>query len=305
MGYKVLMTGTIFKIQKFSIHDGPGIRTSVFLKGCPLSCWWCHNPESIKAEREIVFNEEKCLNCGSCINNCVQKALTFDTGIPYILREDCNTCGSCADICPARALEMVGREITVKDVMSAICKDIIFYDESGGGVTFTGGEPTLQYEFLLELLQSCASKGIHTAVDTSGFIPWERLENLSRITDLFLFDLKMMDDEKHRKYTGVSNRLILDNLQKLSAIHTNINVRMPIITGINDDKENIAKTCSFLSSLRIKKVNILPYHTIGIGKYDKLGLDYKLRDTLPPKEDKSKEIAAELIRIGMDVKIGG
>lgn len=300
-----MKTGTVFKIQKYSIHDGPGIRTSVFLKGCPLSCWWCHNPESIKPVRELVFHEEKCLDCGRCINNCTEKVLAFETGKIKVKPEDCNTCGSCAAICPGKALEVIGKEMSVPEVMAAVSKDIIFYDESDGGVTFTGGEPTFQHEFLLELLKSCSGKGIHTAVDTSGYTSWARLEELSRFTNLFLFDLKMMDDEKHRKYTGVSNRLILENLQKLSAIHANINVRMPIITGINDDMENIVKTCSFLASLRIGKVNILPYHTIGINKYDKFGMNYKLRDTLPPDEEKIMQIKAELSKIGMTVKVGG
>lgn len=298
-------TGIVFKIQKYSIHDGPGIRTAVFLKGCPLSCWWCHNPEGQEPSGVIVYHKDKCLHCGRCIEACKSGAVHFcDTSL-VMENNKCSECYSCVDVCPDNSLELIGRKMTVAGLLEIIQSDIIFYDESGGGVTFTGGEPFLQYEFLYETLKQCKAKGIHTAIETSGYTMWEKIENASKYTGLFLYDLKLMDEEKHIKYMGVSNKLILQNLERLSAIHKNIYVRIPLIPSVNDDEENIDRTITFLKSINIRDIGILPYHEIGIYKYDKLGIQYKLAGINIPEMLEIQKIAHVFKKNGFCVKIGG
>lgn len=268
--------GIIFKIQKYSIHDGPGIRTAVFLKGCPLDCWWCHNPEGKKLIPEPVFHKEKCIKCGRC-----------------------------DDICPTGARETIGQEMTLSDVVKEAEKDFPFYEQSGGGVTFTGGEPFMQFDFLYSLLSECRKRGIHTAVETSGYTSWENLYEASRQTDMFLYDLKLIDDMEHRQYTGVSNKLILENLKKLAAVHGNICVRIPFIPGVNDDEENIGKTCEFLKETNIKLIDILPYHNIGEYKYEKLCLDYRLPGLKSPDESRLSKAAEIFKRNNFIASVGG
>jgi len=263
-----MTTGIVFNIQRYSIHDGPGIRTTVFLKGCPLNCWWCQNPESQLSELEMIF-------------------------------------GKCIEKCPALAREMIGEKLTTEEVIKEVEKDLVFYKESGGGVTFSGGEPLGQTEFLEELLNVCREKKIHTTVDTSGYISWEILNKISPKVDLFLYDLKLMDNERHKKYTGVSNEIILGNLEKLSSVHNNIFIRFPVIPGINDDYQNIKKTGEFLSSLKIAQVNLLPYHYIGMDKYKRVGRTYKLVDIQSPSEEKLSEISAILKKFNLNVKLRG
>ncbi|MDF2985928.1 MAG: hpdA [Eubacterium sp.] len=300
-----MMTGIVFKIQKYSIHDGPGIRTTVFLKGCPLNCWWCHNPEGQEPSGVIVYHEEKCHHCGRCIEICKDEAVYFKNKDLRWDRNKCTHCYNCIDVCPDNALESIGRKMTVSALMDIIEKDTIFYDESGGGVTFTGGEPFLQYEFLYEMLKSCKRKGIHTAIETSGYTAWDRMENIAGYTDLFLYDLKLMDEGKHIKYTGVSNKIILHNLKKLSEIHNNICVRIPVIPGVNDDEENIDRSIVFLKSTSIRNIGILPYHDIGIYKYDKLGIQYRLKGLITPEVHEMQKIADVFKNNGFCVKIGG
>ncbi len=287
------MTGTIFDIMRYSIHDGPGIRTTVFLKGCPLSCWWCHNPESQSAKKEILFNRDRCIGCGECKTVC-----PAGDG-------KCLACGNCAGVCCSGARELVGKTVEPAEIIKEIEKDLIFYEESGGGVTFSGGEPLLQADFVQCLLELCRKREIHTAIETSGFAPLEKLLQLSAGTDLFLYDLKLMDDLKHQKYTGVSNRLIIQNLRALAAQHDNIIVRVPVIPGINDDDGNINKTGDFVSALGIREINILPYHKAGMDKYERIGRTYLLPGLEPPTGERVAELAGILQGKGLKVKIGG
>lgn len=297
--------GKIFNIQHYSIHDGPGIRTTVFFKGCPLNCWWCHNPESMEMKNQLIYRDHKCIGCGDCIDLCPTKALSF--GEKGVLRNNelCTLCGRCGDKCPTNAIEMVGKDSTVLEIMREIEKDKIFYDESGGGVTFSGGEPLFQPDLLIPLLEACKSKGIHTALDTSGYVRWEVLESVADKVDLFLYDLKHLENEAHEKYTGVPNTVILENLKKLAKIHHHIWVRVPVIPGINDSDDYMGKLGEFISSLKIKKVFLLPYHDIAAGKYQRLGKTYLLNDVKPPSGERMKELQEKLVSYGMEVKIGG
>jgi len=299
----LMSTGIIFNIQRYSIHDGPGIRTTVFLKGCPLNCWWCQNPESQLSGQEMIFWEDRCIGCGACSTICPSGAIQIKNGIPVTEKEKCILCGKCIEKCPALAREMIGKKMTAEEVLKEIEKDLVFYEESGGGVTFSGGEPLGQSEFLESLLNCCQKKKIHIAVDTSGYISWGILDKITPKVDLFLYDLKIMDIKRHKKYTGVSNEIILENLKKLSSIHNNIFVRFPVIPGINDDYQNIKRTGEFLSSLKIAQVNLLPYHYIGIDKYKKVGRTYKLAEIQPFSEEKLSEVSAILRKFNLNVKL--
>jgi len=301
-----MKTGLIFDIKQYAIHDGPGIRTTVFLKGCPLACWWCHNPEGIETALRIVYQKNRCIGCGECVVACPEGALTFTPdGIATEITL-CKTCGACAEVCAAEARETIGRIITVGDLMEIIKKDIPFYDESGGGVTFSGGEPLMQSEFLLELLQECGKEQIHRTVDTSGCIDTQTLITIAQETDLFLFDLKLMDPEKHREYTGVPNHLILNNLKQLARSGADITVRIPLIPGINTDDENIDFTGMFLRVLpEIRKVHILPYHDFQKNKYIRANTEYHASHVPPPTTDELTAIKKRLETFELDVDIGG
>lgn len=300
-----MITGTIFNVQKYSIHDGPGIRTTIFFKGCPLGCWWCHNPESLESKTEIIFLLNKCIGCQDCMKSCPNGAITFsDQG----LKRDntkCSLCLECVNICPTGATEQAGKKMTVEDVIKEIEKDRVFYEESGGGATFSGGESLLQIEFLDSILTACKSKGIHTALDTSGYAPWEAIVRIVDKVDLFLYDIKLMDEEKHKKYTGVSNKPILQNLKKLAAGNSNVWIRLPIIPGVNDDEENIEKTGAFISSLNLRDVFLLPYHTIAMDKYTRLGKIYQLSALQPHSDKQMEDVSQKLKAFGLNVKVGG
>jgi len=301
----LMTTGTVFNIQRYSIHDGPGIRTTVFLKGCPLDCWWCQNPESQLSGQEMIFWGDRCIGCGACSTICPSDAIQIKNGIPVTEKEKCILCEKCIEKCPALAREMIGKKLTTEEVIKEIEKDLVFYKESGGGVTFSGGEPLGQSEFLEGLLSGCRKKKIHTAVDTSGYISWGILNKISPKVDLFLYDLKLMDNERHKKYTGVSNEIVLKNLEKLSSVHNNIFVRFPVIPGINDDYQNIKETGEFLSSLKIAQVSLLPYHYIGIDKYRRLGMTYRLAGIQFPSEERLSEISVILSKFNLNVKLRG
>lgn len=297
-------SGTITNIQKFSLHDGPGIRTTIFLKGCPLRCFWCHNPETHSINHQIIYFEERCTGCGVCARRCPENAIEIKDNRSVRDNNKCNLCGKCADFCPNNAQEYIGKDVTSREIMKEIIKDEAFYEESGGGVTFSGGEPLMYLDFLQDVLRSCKIRGIHTAVDTSGYAPWECFEKIIDKVDLFLYDLKLMNDEKHKKYTGVSNKVILENLKKLSARGANIYIRMPIIAGVNDDS-HIDETIEFLSNLNIIQVNLLPYHKMGMEKYKRLGMEYKLTGNEKPSDEKMQEIANKFKAARIRIKIGG
>lgn len=295
----------IFNIQKFSIHDGPGIRTTVFLKGCPLNCMWCHNPESINKNIDILYDKEKCTLCGECIKKCKRGALKIIDEAVITDLSKCMFCGECAFYCINNARELVGKEYTIDELIQEVKKDMSFYEESGGGVTLSGGEPLLQIEAVLKILKKLKNIGIHTAIDTSGYIPFENMLKIIDYTDVFLYDLKIIGDDKHKKYIGVSNALILDNLKKLSNLDANINLRMPIIEGINADLEDITKAIEFIKQVKIKDINILPYHDIAKHKYKKLGRNYR-EDIMKVPTDKKIQIIKNMFeKEGYNVKIGG
>lgn len=300
------ITGIVFDIKKFSIHDGPGIRTTVFLKGCPLQCVWCHNPEGISSKPEIHIWEQRCIACGNCVEICPNSAVSFQDGLRLWDRDVCTRCGRCASLCPAETVQLIGKTVSVADVMAEIEKDVICYDQSGGGVTFSGGEPLNQIRFLKALLESCKDQKIHTAVDTCGLSPWKNYQEIIPYTDLFLFDLKLMDEPRHKELTGASNQLILENLQRLVNQGKQIVVRLPIIPGLNNQPENIAETRSYLQSLgSILKVDILPYHRIASDKYRRMQNEYKLEAIPTPTDTEMESIASQFRSDGFTVTIGG
>lgn len=298
-----MTTGIIFDIKRFSIHDGPGIRTTVFLKGCPLGCWWCHNPEGQAPQRELILRPNRCIACGACVEACDRGAITAEQGTIRTNREQCAACGACVEVCYAEARELVGREMTVTDVMAEIGRDVTFYDESGGGVTFSGGEPLAQPAFLHDVLQACKGRGVHTALDTCGYAAWEVLDRVRGYVDLFLYDLKLIDDARHRETTGASNRRILRNLWRLSRQDHRILLRVPLIPGINDDEESIRALGTFAANLpSLEGVDLLPYHSIGRDKYRRLGKDTVMPKVDPPTDEQVTQIARLLRKFGLEVR---
>ncbi len=299
--------GIIFDIKRYAIHDGPGIRTTVFFKGCPLHCPWCHNPEGQEEKPEIMWQASRCaLECTACVSVCPQMAVEKKARIVLIDRQKCDLCGQCVEACLYEALEIVGREVTVEEVMAEVEKDRIFYEESGGGVTFSGGEPLFQPDFLEALLEACRQRNIQTAIDTCGYVSPEVMERIAQKVDLFLYDLKIIDDRKHREYTGVSNKLIFENLKMLLKKKKPVIIRIPLISGINDDQPNIKATVNFLYSLNsLKEVNLLPYHKGGDEKFRKLGKQNPRPEFRPSSETKIKKIKKMFESHGFSVKIGG
>lgn len=301
-----MVKGIIFDIKRYAIHDGPGIRTTVFFKGCPLHCWWCHNPEGVILEPELIFKKNRCIkDCTECISYCKRGALSSVGQYISINREKCNLCSECIHVCPSGALEIIGKEMSVREVMEEIEKEIIFYDESGGGVTFSGGEPLMQPEFLSALLKECKERNIHIAMDTCGYAPSEIINRISDKVDFFLYDIKMMDAKKHQEYTGMPNKLILENLKKLAGGGNILAVRFPVVPGINDDSDNIKKMAEFILSLKtIEDISLLPYHRAGSEKYKRLDRADRMEEIQPPSDEKIIEIKKKLEHYGFKVKIG-
>ncbi|UCD45872.1 MAG: glycyl-radical enzyme activating protein [Candidatus Bathyarchaeota archaeon] len=293
-------TGTIFDIKHFAVHDGPGIRTTVFLKGCPLSCLWCHNPESISRQPQLLFTPRKCIGCGYCVDTCPRGAHKLVDGRHVIDRESCAACGACAEGCYAGALEMAGRQVAVDEVMDEVLRDRTFHTNSGGGMTLSGGEPLAQRGFSLALLRAAKTEGLHTALDTSGFAPWELLEELLPHTDLVLYDLKHMDPERHAALTGVPNELILDNLCRLDSTGSPIWIRIPLIPGQNDDDPNYHSLGELLSHLEnVDRVEILKYHRLAESKYESAGMEYALKGLVPPSSEELESRRQILMNHGL------
>ena len=296
-------TGICFDIQRFSIHDGPGIRTTVFLKGCPLSCLWCHNPESQARLSEVRIIETRCIHCGSCGAVCPQ-GLAGGPWLPDPAR--CERCGACAEACPTGARQLVGRSYSVDEVLDAVERDRPFYDESGGGVTFSGGEPLLQARFLLACLDAARRRGLHTAVDTSGFASRRTVLAVAALTDLFLYDLKVLDPARHLQFTGVPVTPILRNVQALDRAGARIWLRVPLVPGYTDDHENLASLGAFAAGLRhTRRLHLLPYHRLGADKYGRLGRPDRLGDVQPPSPAALEAAATYLRSFGLDVRVGG
>jgi pyruvate formate lyase activating enzyme len=298
--------GLIFDIKKYAIHDGPGIRTTVFFKGCPLRCLWCHNPESWQDKAELSFRQSRCIGCGQCAEMCPRGAISLVENRPVTDADKCILCGRCVDVCVAGAREIIGREMTVSQVMAEVERDVIFYDQSGGGVTFSGGEPLMQPDFLVALLNQCRALNIHTAVDTSCYAGPDIVKSVAEKTDLFLCDIKHIDNETHERFTGVGNKLILDNIKLISQTGKKIVIRIPIVPGFNDDPANIEATGEFAASLPgIGRIDILPFNRGGIEKSARLASKVELMQTETPDDDRMSEIADNLSKYVFEVNIGG
>jgi len=290
--------GIIFNIQKFSVHDGPGIRTIVFLKGCPLKCLWCSNPESQKNEPEIAWSAQKCITCNQCVNNCDLKNISLDNKNEIkINRKLCSSCFKCTDGCPSKAMHLIGEEKSISEILEEVEDDEVFYTNSRGGLTLSGGEPLLQGEFAIELLKEAQHRRIDCAIETTGYVKWSVLKEACNYLNTILYDIKCIDSEKHKKFTGVNNELILENFKRMCIEFpdTQIIVRTPIIPGFNDSEEDIISIIDFIKQFSNVSYEFLPYHRLGESKYISLDRPYPLGDVKIDmgKMKKFNEIAKE------------
>ena len=296
----------ISNIQRFSTKDGPGIRTTVFFKGCPLSCIWCHNPETQSGSLELMFSSENCTGCARCVYECPNDAIRLIDNKIVTDREKCTACGKCADVCYYNARELSGKRFSGEEICDIILLDKSFYIESGGGVTFSGGECMMYPNFLEGLLRFCKEFRIHTAIDTCGYAPFASFEKVLRYTDLFLYDIKAASDDLHKELTGVSNDVIWDNLYRLSEKGANINLRLPLIEGCNADIDEVEKIAERISGLKISQINLLPYHDMGKYKYTKLGRFFKGNEMSVPAPEKLDQFKEIFETKGFSsIKIGG
>lgn len=298
------MEGLVFDIQRFSIHDGPGIRTIVFLKGCPLSCRWCSNPESQSLKPVIMYQEMNCIHCGRCIAACKKGAININNR-DFINRDICTACGECVNVCPASALTLKGKKMTVEQVVKELKKDATSYRRSGGGITLSGGEPLVQSDFSKELLKACKAQGWHTAIETTGYARAETIEKVFPYVDLALMDIKNMNSEIHKECTGVSNEIILENAARVSKI-TKMVVRVPVIPEFNSSEQNIFETCRFVKTLNnVDTIHLLPYHTYGENKYRLLGRDYLMKESRNLNNDEIENLKSIVQGQGIECIIGG
>jgi len=299
----------IFDIRQYSIHDGPGVRTTVFFKGCPLECRWCCNPESQAGRSELVWVGERCLGCDLCLSVCEKSALggAADGG-RTIDRERCDCCGACARRCPGEALNLIGRRVSVDEVLEEVARDALYFEASGGGLTLSGGEPLAQPDFAAELLRRYKreERGGHTAVETCGFVAWSVIERVAPDVDLFLYDLKHVDPEEHRRLTGEGNQLVLDNARRLAAAGYAMVMRLPLIAGVNDRREQLEAAADFILSLPgVRRLDLLPYHRLGEPKYRRLGKAYPLAGEPSLSSEQVARAAEILAAKGLEVTIGG
>ncbi|MEW6662504.1 MAG: glycyl-radical enzyme activating protein [Bacillota bacterium] len=297
-------SGIVCNIQRYSIHDGPGIRTLVFLKGCPLKCIWCANPESQLARPEIVVTPKRCIGCGKCIVRCPEKAIISTPAGNTLDRNKCIACGFCVEECSAEGLQLMGQRLTVDEVVKEIEGDGIFYACSGGGVTLSGGEPFYQPEFTFSLLKAFKKQGLNTAVETCGHASFKLIEPCLPYLDLILYDIKHLDPDLHQKFTGVENALILSNARKLAAKGVKLVIRIPLVPGLNDSETNLIQTVEFAREIGIGEVHLLPYHEFGRQKYLQLGRECAL-DINPPGTERMEEIRRFLSGRGLIIQVGG
>lgn len=299
------MKGLVFNIQRYSIHDGPGIRTTVFFKGCPLRCKWCSNPESLNPYPEIMVRATRCNGCGKCVEVCTTGAITLDKTNILVDRARCDLCMKCEEVCLIDAIEMTGQHMDVDEVVEECSKDELFYRNSGGGVTLSGGEPLYQPEFALNLLKSCKEKGLSTALDTSGYASWKVLEKVLQYTDLVLYDIKHIDSEMHHSSTGIKNDLILKNLRRVvDTRRARVWIRIPIIPNFNDSEQYIEKLAAFISQMPVEKISLLGYHEWGRPKYEFLGRDYPVNGSVSPSQERLQGLSDIMQSKGLEVTVG-
>jgi pyruvate formate lyase activating enzyme len=299
--------GVVFNIQRFSLHDGPGIRTTVFLKGCPLRCAWCSNPESLRPYPEIITRDGKCIRCGKCVEACSEQAINVVENTRIIQWEKCSHRMKCAEVCPSGAIEAAGRTMTVAEVMDIVVRDASYYRRTGGGMTLSGGEPLAQWQFALKLLQEAKGRGLHTVLDTTGYSDWEILDEILNFTDLVLYDVKHANSARHQEATGVPNERILDNLRKTVAKPgLQVWVRHPVIPQFSDSEEGLEELCKLVLSVKpsVEKISLLPYHKFGELKYAAMGKVYPWKEIPPISDEQIGEFKKLVESHGIEVDVG-